>query len=226
MNVVKIPLSQLRKPDRNVRLHSAKQIEEFKRSVTMFGQIRPIVCDESYTMLAGNGLYEALMALGWKEADCYIVSGLSETEKKKLMLADNRIFSLGVDDLAAFDDIIAELENDFDIPGYDPDLLKTISIDLGGADDIMAGYGIIDTGTKQEMKKAEEKYQQAEQAAVDAAVEYRPQTPVATTPVASSSPTTTREAVTSAAESPLETPPAALERRYIVCPKCGERIWL
>ena len=95
----------------------------------MFGQIRPIVVDEAGTILAGNGLYEALTAMGRTEADCYVVSGLSEPQKKKLMLADNRIFSLGVDDLQGFDDIIAELD-DFDVPGYDAELLKTLTADL------------------------------------------------------------------------------------------------
>ena len=109
MIITKVPLNMLKAPEKNVRIHSAKQIEEFKRSIEMFGQIRPIVCDEAYTIIAGNGLYAALSALGWAEADCYIVSGLSEVEKKKLMLADNRIFSLGVDDLQAFDEILLEL---------------------------------------------------------------------------------------------------------------------
>ena len=87
MNVVKLPLGELRKPERNVRLHSNKQISEFKRSVEMFGQIRPIVVDESHTILAGNGLFDALKALGRTDADCYVVTGLTEAEKKKLMLA-------------------------------------------------------------------------------------------------------------------------------------------
>ena len=56
------------------------------------------------------------------------------------MLADNRIFSLGIDDVQAFDDIIAELENDFDIPGYDPELLRTITADVDIADDIICTY--------------------------------------------------------------------------------------
>lgn len=42
------------------------------------------------------------------------------------MLADNRIFNLGVDDLQAFEEIILELDHDFDIPGYDADLLETV----------------------------------------------------------------------------------------------------
>lgn len=103
MKVIKKNLTDLRRPERNVRIHSDKQITEFRRSIEMFGQIRPIVIDDAGVILAGNGLYEALCAMGRTEADCYIASGLTDSQKKKLMLADNRIFSLGVDDIQGFE---------------------------------------------------------------------------------------------------------------------------
>ena len=53
MKVTKKPLSDLRRPERNVRMHTDKQLKEFRRSVEMFGQIRPIVVDE-----AGEALRE------------------------------------------------------------------------------------------------------------------------------------------------------------------------
>lgn len=61
MKVIKKPLTELRRPDRNVRMHTDKQLKEFRRSVEMFGQIRPIVVDEDGVILAGNGLYETLL---------------------------------------------------------------------------------------------------------------------------------------------------------------------
>ena len=96
MKVTKKPLSDLRRPERNVRMHTDKQLKEFRRSVEMFGQIRPIVVDEAGVILAGNGLYETLLSMGHTEADCYVVSGLTEAQKKKLMLADNRSLTLAL----------------------------------------------------------------------------------------------------------------------------------
>ena len=46
MNVTRKLLSELRRPERNVRMHTDKQLKEFRRSIEMFGQIRPIVVDE------------------------------------------------------------------------------------------------------------------------------------------------------------------------------------
>lgn len=206
MKVIKKALSDLRKPERNVRIHSDKQITEFKRSIEMFGQIRPIVIDEAGTILAGNGLYEALSAMGRTEAECYVAAGLSESQKKKLMLADNRIFSLGVDDLQGFDEIIAGLD-DLDVPGYDEDLLKTLTADLKEADEMLAGYGIIDDSTKAEMKKAAERYEQKDEEYTQSAEEVKP---AAAPPV----------------EAAVEDRAQELDRRYIVCAKCGEKIWL
>lgn len=99
MKVTRMKLASLKMPEKNVRIHSEKQVKEFVRSLDAFGQIRPIVVDEDNTILAGNGLYAALMAKGETEADVYVMKGLSPNEKKKLMLADNKIYSLGVDDM-------------------------------------------------------------------------------------------------------------------------------
>lgn len=223
MTITKVPLNLLRVPEKNVRIHSAKQIEEFKRSIEMFGQIRPIVCDEEYTIIAGNGLFAALSALGRDEADCYVISGMTGVQKKKLMLADNRIFNLGVDDLQAFDEILLELENDFDIPGYDESLLQTLTISIDSADDYMSGYGIISEESKVQMSRAAEKYQEEEAEFTQVHQEYVPNTPRNAQESASNETLPQTNIETSFSQKPQETP---LQRQFLVCPKCGEKIWL
>jgi len=203
VKIVRKKLSDLRPPEKNVRIHSEKQIAEFRRSVEMFDQIRPIVVDEAGVILAGNGLYLTLLSMGRTEADCHVVAGLSESQKKKLMLADNRIYSLGVDDIDSFDDIVRELD-DFDVPGFDEDLLKTLTADLGDADELMSGYGTIDESTRAGMQKAADRYEQAAESYAQEAEEVKP----------------------AGVDAPVQDRAVPLERRYIVCPKCGEKIWL
>ena len=82
MKIVKKRLDELKAPERNIRLHTDKQIREFRRSIEMFGQIRPVVIDENGVVLAGNGLVETLRSMGRTEADCYVVKGLTEREEK------------------------------------------------------------------------------------------------------------------------------------------------
>jgi len=204
MKITVKKLADLHQPEKNVRMHTPKQIAEFKRSVEMFGQIRPMVIDENGLILAGNGLFETLKAMGKEEADCYVVKGLSEKDKKKLMLSDNKIFSLGIDVMDAFEEILAELEGDTDIPGYDPELLETLTADLQDVDELIAGYGTVDEPAKEKMTATAQKYEAAAETTAKQAEEIKPAPP------------------------PAEDAPEQekLDRRFIVCPKCGNRIWL
>ncbi len=212
MKITKKKLSDLRHPEKNTRMHTDKQLKEFRRSIEMFDQIRPIVIDENNVMLCGNGLYDALVSMGRTEADCYVLTGLSEKEKKKLMLADNRIYSLGVDDMDTFDAFVQELRDDLDIPGFDEEMLQSLVLDVGEVDELLTGYGIVPEDKIQQIKSTGEKYEAEGEAAAQDATEYLPQAAVEEA----------RE-VTGYAE-PYKAEQS--ERRFIICPKCGERIWL
>lgn len=228
MNITMIPLANLTPNPKNVRLHSAKQLEEYKRSISMFGQTKAIVCDENNVILIGNGLYSAMQALGMKEAACYVKAGMSEHEKLKMMMADNKVYSLGVDNLEAIEGIIAELGEikDFDIPGYDSDLLETLTFDPIEADDFMGGYGILDDGQKAGMQRAAEKYEAEEAEFAASAENLTPAAQNRPIPEPSSGFSTEPHIGAGLEEKPEKTAGIALQRRFIVCPKCGEKIWL
>ena len=122
MKQLTMKLKDLVRPERNIRIHTEKQLAEFERSVRMFGQIRPIVVDENNIILAGNGLYETLLRMNREEALVYKYEDLTEAQKKKLMIADNKIFSLGIENLDTLNEFLEELEGDLDIPGFDEDI--------------------------------------------------------------------------------------------------------
>lgn len=124
MEIITMKLADLVKPEKNVRIHTEQQLREFQRSVKMFGQIRPIVVDENNVILAGNGLYDTLIAMGKETADVYKYDNLTENQKKKLMIADNKIFSLGIENLDTLNSFLEDLQGDLDIPGFDEDILK------------------------------------------------------------------------------------------------------
>lgn len=204
MNVVKMPLSTLKRPERNVRMHTEKQLKEFERSVTMFGQIRPIVVDDERTILAGNGLYETLLRMGWTEADVLQMQGLSDSQKKKLMLADNKIYGLGVDDLDSFDAILNELQDDLDIPGFDEELLKSMVSQASEVTEKLQEYGTLDDEEIGEIRAARERKEQYMAAESEEPADEPEDAAVATPAVEE------REPV----------------RQYVICPHCGEKVWL
>lgn len=199
MKILKKKLSELKKPERNIRMHTEAQLKEFERSVIMFGQIRPIIIDEDNVILAGNGLYDTLLRLGWTEADVYQYKDLSENQKKKLMIADNKIYNLGVDDYDTLDAFFKELGNDLDIPGFDEEILKNM---LSGADDItdtMSDYGKLSPEEAANVEAAGERKREA----VDMAETEKSN------------------------ERPLQQPEKPIEQQTtITCPNCGTPICL
>lgn len=137
MKVVDKNVADLKHVEGNTRLHSKRQLREYVRSIEMFGQIRPLVIDENNVVLAGNGLLAALRMMGATTVACHVVAGLSEKQKKKLMLADNKIFQLGEDDPFAFEEALRELSGDIDIPGYSAaGILKNLASDLKTIDNL------------------------------------------------------------------------------------------
>lgn len=118
------------------------------------------------------------------------------------MLADNRVFDLGVDDLAALDAFVLELKDDLDIPGYEEDLLRAMVMEADEASEALSEYGTIDQEQAETIMETHERYEARDNAAAEKAEEV---TPVST------------------GAAPAQGEPA---RRFILCPKCGERIWL
>jgi len=125
MKIERVKIETLSPNPKNVRIHTETQTKEFARSIEQFGQIRPAVIDENGMLLVGHGLVKALKYLGKDEVDVYRITGLSAKEKDKLMLADNKIYTLGNDNFDNIDAILSSI-NDFDIPGYNSDDLKML----------------------------------------------------------------------------------------------------
>ena len=208
MNIIKMNLSELRVPERNVRKHPEQQIKEFVRSVKMFGQTRPIVVDENKVILIGNGLYKALERMGAETAEVLIREDLSEQEKKKLMIADNKIYSLGVDDLDAINNFISELL-DYDVPGFDEELLQMMMADADEVTERITEYGLLEEDEVRDIQNRPQSPQ------IEPGARPMPDG-ITNTPGGESG---DRAGMAAPA---VETGAQA----FVICPKCGEQIWL
>lgn len=150
MKITKVNIDTLKSPERNVRKHNEKQIKELARSIEKFGQIRPVVIDEKNVVYCGNGLVEAAKVAGWKQVEVLKKTGMSEADKKKLMIADNRIYTLGFDDFENINAILEEI-GDFDIPGFDTETLEAM---FGDIDEEIESFGVLDDTEKREAQEA------------------------------------------------------------------------
>ncbi len=206
MKITTMKLSDLKKPEKNVRIHTEQQLKEFERSVMMFGQIRPIVVDENNVILAGNGLYDTLAAMGKDTADVYKYDNLTENQKKKLMIADNKIFSLGIENLETLNSFLEELQGDLDIPGFDEEILRQMVSEAEDITSKLSEYGTLDDNEIRSIKNASEKRErqmqtgQGEQQTVQIPVVMMHQDSM--------------------------TDHSTEIGEFTFCPKCGEKIWL
>lgn len=197
MKVVQKNLNELHMMEQNIRLHTDRQIREYMRSVEMFGQTKPLVCDENGEIIIGNGLYRAFCELGRETIDCYVITGLTELQKKKMMLADNKIFEMGLTDDTVLYDIMEEFR-DNDIPGYSPDILDAMIASVKETTEAVREYGTFSEEQKGEF------------------VMSSPKPPVYTQRGGEFNQT---EPIPQP-EHPHQDSP------FVICPKCGEKIYL
>ena len=136
-----VSISLLKTPGKNTRIHPEKQIQEIRRSLRKWGQYKNAVVDDQYFVLAGNGMVEAMRQEGMKKVTAIIMYDLTENDKKKLMMADNKTAGLGVDNLNNIQELIGGLDGDFDIPGFDDEVLASINAASDEISAALEGYG-------------------------------------------------------------------------------------
>src|SRR5581483_5228019 len=85
------PIEKLVPSPRNARTHSDAQVAEIAGSIRAFGFTNPILIGEEGDVIAGHGRLAAARRLGLTEVPVIALQGLSETQRRQLVLADNRI---------------------------------------------------------------------------------------------------------------------------------------
>lgn len=199
-----VGIDDIRPAEKNVRKHPIKQVEALKRSYEMFGQYRPLVVDSDGQIIVGNGMYKALVELGVQQAEVKrLPADFPEDMKKKLMLADNKTQQIGSDDMMAIEELIIDI-GDFDIPGFDSDILE----DLYGDGDPMEEYGLL---PKERVESFKERAEKEEESGSGAVTRQQADAIASTAPERGG-------ATEASAETHSDT--------YVTCPHCGTKIWL
>jgi DNA modification methylase len=85
------PIERLIPSPHNARSHSAAQVAEIAGSIRAFGFSNPILASPDGDIIAGHGRLAAARQLALTEVPVIVLSGLSEMQKRQLLLADNRI---------------------------------------------------------------------------------------------------------------------------------------
>jgi DNA modification methylase len=141
VQIILEPLRDLKPPTRNARNHSKKQVNQIANSMVAFGWTCPVLIDEHGNIIAGVGRYLAAQQLGVKKVPVIVMSGLSDTEKRALALADNKIAAnSGWDrkvlaaELGELATLLPECNLDLGITGFEPAEIDALEADFGDSE--------------------------------------------------------------------------------------------
>ena len=114
---------------RNARTHSDSQVAQIAASIAEFGFTNPILAGSDGVIVAGHGRLAAAQKLGIAIVPVVILDHLTPTQRRALVIADNRIAENAGWDEAMLQIELADLQgDDFDLSltGFDADALADL----------------------------------------------------------------------------------------------------
>ena len=124
MKIRTVALAAVKPYERNPRKND-QAVGAVAESIRQCGYVAPIVVDENMVILAGHTRYKALQKLGEVTAKVCVAEGLSEEQKRKYRILDNK-----TSEIAEWDTDLLKLELDgLDFDGFDFGLLDMTASD-------------------------------------------------------------------------------------------------
>ncbi|MGU0713175.1 site-specific DNA-methyltransferase [Pseudomonas aeruginosa] len=123
------PTAKLVPYARNARTHSDEQVAQIAASIAEFGFTNPILAGSDGVIVAGHGRLAAAQKLGLEIVPVVVLDHLSPTQRRALVIADNRIAeNAGWDDAMLRIEIAALQDDNFDLSltGFDADALAEL----------------------------------------------------------------------------------------------------
>ena len=115
------PVDRPQPYSRNARTHDAAQVEKIAASMLEFGFTNPILVDANDTIIAGHGRVLAARKLGMEEVPCIELAGLTDTQRRAYIIADNKLALNGgwSEDMLKIElEELGELGFDLDLIGF------------------------------------------------------------------------------------------------------------
>jgi hypothetical protein len=122
LSVESVRVGLLHPNARNPRAHTKRQIRQIAASIREVGFTNPIITDDWNVIIAGHGRLEAAKLLGMEWVPVIRLAGLTEAQKRGLMIADNKLAENAhwdPDLLAQELQALVATEFDLEITGFD-----------------------------------------------------------------------------------------------------------
>jgi DNA modification methylase len=125
---IEIKISDLKPFKNNARTHSKEQIELIAASIKEFGFTNPVLIDSDNGIIAGHGRMVAATSLGMGAVPAVRLCGLTEAQRRALVLADNKIAITG----SGWDEDLLKLElAGIAAMGFNMDLTGFSGLEIG-----------------------------------------------------------------------------------------------
>jgi DNA modification methylase len=132
LQVAAWPVEKLIPFARNARTHSDEQVAQIAASIAEFGWTNPILAGADSIVIAGHARLLAARKLGMTEVPVIVLDHLTETQRRALVLADNRLaLNAGWDEEMLRVELAALEEDGFnlDLVGFTDDELEDLLAD-------------------------------------------------------------------------------------------------
>ena len=129
LQVVQWPVEKLIPYARNARTHSEEQVTQIAASIAEFGWTNPILAGSDGIIVAGHARLLAARKLGMKEVPVIVLDHLTQTQRRALVIADNRLaLNAGWDEEMLRVELEALEEDGFDLDlvGFTDDELEDL----------------------------------------------------------------------------------------------------
>ena len=129
LQVVTWPVEKLIPYARNARTHSAEQVAQVAASIAEFGWTNPILAGADGIVIAGHARLLAARKLGMTEVPVIVLDHLTESQRRALVLADNRLaLNAGWDEEMLRVEMAALDEDGFNLElvGFTDDEIETL----------------------------------------------------------------------------------------------------
>lgn len=156
---IQLNLTEIKANEKNPRTIQKRQFDKLVKSLKEFPemtQLRPIVVDETNTILGGNMRYKALQKLGKRITEVVRVTGLTDDQKREFIIKDNVPFGDWDWDALA-NEWDAQQLNDWGLEEAKP-LVRVRWIDPRYCDVIRKRYQMLMTGSDAGWQEATPEY--------------------------------------------------------------------